>query len=347
MPITQHDQPYTMIPIITADSLRDNALSMPIVYHLAPTAAYPERVALTPTRPAGTPHSIENDKRDFVEAAIGAGFLPRPRFVKASGASDADRARLAASADDWHSFWAAASERMRAQELYDAMYPRGYPERDAWLPRQLQSRRLEAQYAARVPGGWNAELAARAAQFHTESQEIFKSGVWDDRAFVFYSIDELPTTLSVHLERVSEVEFAGPIDLLDDEGIPILRFLEGDVEPPRGEETQTLDKGLTVPALVVHQWTRTNGRCKKIVWRVWGENKERAGDQTVPLRSLLEFGGRMARFARVPDDSGNTTHADTPKDESIWLAIMRALQGSWTPPPTEPRAELARASKDT
>ncbi len=75
---------------MTADSLRDGALSMPIVYHLAPTAAYPGRVAFTPSRPSGPPISIEDDKRYLIETAINAGFRPRPRFVQAGAGSDVD-----------------------------------------------------------------------------------------------------------------------------------------------------------------------------------------------------------------------------------------------------------------
>jgi len=320
-----------MILFVTADSLRDMALSMPIVYHLAPSAAYPERVAFTPNRPSGSRDSIEEDKRDLVESAISVGFRPRPRFVRASGDSNAERARLAASADSWHSFWAQASERLRAQELYDAMFLRGHTQRDAWMPFEVRSRGLEGQYAARVPGGWNTELAARAEQFHRESQEIGRSEAWAEKAYVFYSINSSATTLSVHLERASEAKFAGPIDLLKDERIPTLRFLEGDVEPPRGKEEQKLAKGGTVPAPTVHQWSRVDGGCRKVVWRLWGENEKRAGDATVPLQSLVGFAGR-ARFAPPIREGNNTAHKDTPKEESLWLHIMGALQGTWAPP---------------
>jgi hypothetical protein len=328
--LTGQDPPGAdrMIVFVTADSLRDGALSMPIVYHLAPSAEYPERVAVTP-RSGDASSSIEADKRDLIETAINAGFRPRPRFVQAAG-SDAERAQLAASADSWHSFWVQASERLRAQELYDAMFPRGYDQRDGWLPNEIRSRGLEAQYAARAPGGWNAELAARAAQFHRESWEIGRSEAWAEKAYVFYSLDPSPTTLRVHLQCASETEFAGPIDLLKEENIPMLSFLEGDVEPPRGEEEQTLDDG-SVPATTVHQWTRVGGGCRKTVWRLWGENAPNAGDGTVPLRSLVEFGGR-ARFAPIPKDSACTLHRKTPKEGRIWLHIMGALQGTWAPP---------------
>jgi hypothetical protein len=319
-----------MIPIVSADSLRDVALSMPIVYHLAPSAEYPMRAAFTPNRPPDAVASIEDDKRDLVETALDAGFMPRPRFVRASRGSAAERAQLAASADSWQSFWAEASERQRAQDLYDAMFLRGHPQRDAWLPNELRSRDLEAQYAARVPGGWNTELAARAAQFHRESQEVGASEAWAEKSYVFYSVDSSTTTLSVHLERVSEAAFAGPIDLLKDEDIPTLRFLEGDVEPPRGREEHTLDR-VTVPALMVHQWSRSEGQCRKVVWRLWGESAVKAGDRTVPLRSLVGLGGR-ARFAPPPkEDSDNTAHKDTPKDGHLWLHIVGSLQGTWAP----------------
>jgi hypothetical protein len=213
------------------------------------------------------------------------------------------------------------------------MFPRGHAQRDAWLPQELRARGLEGQYAVRMPGGWNAQLAARAEQFHRESLEIDRSEAWAEKAYVFYSIAPAATTLGVHLERVSEAEFAGPIDLLKDEHIPTLRFVEGDVAPPRGEEEQALLVGGTVPAPTVHQWTRVNGRCRKVVWRLWGENAKNAGDGTVPLASLLGLGGK-ARFAPpLTEDSDNTAHKDTPKEGRIWLLIMRSLQGTWAPPP--------------
>jgi len=327
-----------MILFVTAESLRDGALSMPIVYHLAPSAAYPERVAFTPSRPAGAPPSGEEDKRDLIETAIDAGFRPRPRFVQASAGGDAERAALAGSADSWHAFWAQASERLRAQELYDAMFPRGHAQRDAWLPQELRARGLEGQYAVRMPGGWNAQLAARAEQFHRESLEIDRSEAWAEKAYVFYSIAPAATTLGVHLERVSEAEFAGPIDLLKDEHIPTLRFVEGDVAPPRGEEEQAFTVG-TVSAPTVHQWSRVNGHCRKVVWRLWGENEKKAGDGTVPLASLLGFGGK-ARCAPPLTEGRHRAHQDTPKEASIWLLIMRSLQGTWAPPPITGRDAL-------
>ena len=213
------------------------------------------------------------------------------------------------------------------------MFPRGYAQRDAWMARELRARGLEAQYAARVPGGWNAELAARAAQFHRESWEIGRSEAWAEKAYIFYSIDPAATTLRVHLERASETEFAGPIDLLKAENIPTLRFLEGDVEPPRGEEEQTLADDRAVPAPTVHQWTRKGGGCRKVVWRLWGQTTKNEGDGTVPLKSLVGFGG-SARFAPIAKGSDNTAHEDTPKDGTIWLHIMGALQGTWGPPTT-------------
>jgi hypothetical protein len=112
----------------------------------------------------------------------------------------------------------------------------------------------------------------------------------------------------------------------------MLSFLDGNVKLPRGEEEQALDKGRTVPAPTVHQWTRVDGGCRKVVWRLWGENALRGGDGTVPLASLLGFAGK-ARVAPPITDGHNRAHADTPKEGSIWLLIMRSLQGTWAPPP--------------
>jgi hypothetical protein len=322
-----------MVDFVDPDSLRDAALCMPIVYHLAPSAAYTERVAFTPGRPPAAPISVEEDKRDLIDTAISAGFLPAPCFVKASGLSDGERALLASSSNDWHSFWSEASERLRAQELYDASYPHGYPERDSWFPGEIRARGLEAQAAARVRGGWNLELAARARQFHEQSEQVARSGAWKDKAYVFYSIAKQPTTLSVHFERVSETDFADSLALLKDEGIPVLQFLDGDVVPARTEEEREIadERGEhhSVPAPVVHQWLRVNGRCKRIVWRLWAESKTSGGDGTVPEESLRGFGGDVQdqQIGKIGD---KFTHLDTPNEATVWNSIMQMLQGTWT-----------------
>jgi hypothetical protein len=135
----------------------------------------------------------------------------------------------------------------------------------------------------------------------------------------------------VHLERVSETVFATPIDLLKSENIPTLRFLEGDVVPPRGEERYRPPKGESVPAPTVHQWTRAEGGCQKVVWRMWGESATEMGDTTVPLDSLLGIGGE-ARFAPAIQAGKHTEHAKTPNEGGIWLHIVGSLQGTWVPP---------------
>jgi hypothetical protein len=189
------------------------------------------------------------------------------------------------------------------------------------------------QAAARVPGGWNIELAARAKRFHEESEAIAKSGEWDHKAYVFYSITEHLTTLSVHLERESEAKFDGPISLLRDENVGVLRFLDGDVVPLRSEEEQMVGKDEArhgVPAPVVHQWSAADGKCRKTVWRLWAKNAASSGDGTVPEESLRRFGGK-APLQRVGVAKEKVDHIDSPKHETVWRSIMQMLQGTWVP----------------
>src|SRR5204863_4101410 len=148
----------------------------------------------------GAADSVAADASELVASAIESGFLAAPRFVKASGLSPEQRALIAAGADRWHSFWSEAHEHHRAHAIYTRVYPSGYPKHDDWFGREVISRRLSDQMSSRTPGGWNTELAERARLFHQHSEEIARSGDWKEKAFIFYSVAEAPTTLRVRLE---------------------------------------------------------------------------------------------------------------------------------------------------
>jgi hypothetical protein len=311
-----------MIPFIDPDSLSSLALSMPIVYHLASSNAYGEQIAFTPDRGGGAPTSVEKDKDALITAALQAGLTP-PQFVKAAGLSDEERAGLAMTADEWHAYYREAFERHRAQEIYAAVFPHGLPKREGWFKAEMKARGLELQFAARSTGGWNRELAARAQKFHEESEAIARSGAWADKAYVFYSLTEAPTTLSTHLERVSEAEYPNIAAFLKAERIPMLAFERGEAVPPSGTEKITLADGRSAPALTWHQWTVTaDGRYKRTVWRIYVVNRPKSGDSTVPVRSLLGFGGRAHVFK--PTDK---PHPEATDDVRVWTGVIRVLQG--------------------
>jgi hypothetical protein len=325
-----------MIPFVDADSLRALALGMPIVYHLAPSAAYPEQVAFTPNRPKGAPPSIEDDKRDLVTTAIDSGFLPPPRFIKASGLTAEQRAQLAATADKWHEYWGEAFERFRAQEVYAAVYPAGYAKYDGWFSRELRSRSLDDQFNARFIGGWNDKLAEDAKVFHEESEAEARSGRWAKKAYIFYSVAKAPTMLSVHYERLGGNEYPDLVALLDAERMPLWKFTDGEAIPPRREEEFTLSGDRTVPAPVVHQWNAVPRSYRRTVWRLHGENRPFAGDGTVPTRSLLGFGGPAQVVKPVP---GGPDHTTAPNEEYVWDMIMRILQDTATPDDFDEKAD--------
>lgn len=339
--LTGEDPPggARMIPFVDADSLRALALGMPIVYHLAPSAAYDDRVAYTPNRPRTAAPSIEDDKRDLIAAAIEIGFMAPPRFVKAFGLSPEDRALLAATADKWHQYWAEAFERYRAQDLYEAVYPTGHPKRDGWFTDELRSRGLEAQFAARFVGGWNTELAERARRFHEESEEVARSGHWKAKAFVFYSVVEEPTTLRIHLDRVGHADFPGLASFLDAEGVPIRSLADGAIAPHRRKEQHSVAKERTVPALITHQWTATPGRFRRTIWRIHGDNEGKAGDGTVPTASLVGFGGPAKLLKPIPE---GPSHADATKNDFVWDRIMEILQGTLSENVVDARADLVK-----
>jgi hypothetical protein len=318
--LTGEDPPggQRMIPIIEASSLRAMALSMPIVYHLAPSAAYPDRVAFTPLRDAKDPRAIEEQKSDLVGFAIKTGFLPPPQFVKAAGLTLEQRALVAASSDRWHRFWHEAHERGRAATLS----PWDEKNLADWTQAEMRRRDLTLQDTARVAGTWNGHLAERARKFHEESEAIAASGKWKDKAFIFYSVSPQPTTLSVHFEQADQREYTSVRDLLAAEGLDVLQLHRGEGLPKRGLENEQREN--QPPSLICHQWTRkSKTSLLTTAWRVYARSAPDAGDGTVPIRSLLGFGGPAKVFKPLPAQPG---HVEAPNDPLVWDRIMRTLQ---------------------
>jgi hypothetical protein len=352
-----------MVDLVQPESLSALSLGMPIVYHLAPTANFPGRVAITPHRPFSESPSIELDKSDLVNAAIDCGFLLPASYVSPIGLSASTRGILAARADAWYKLTREAHERSRAREVYKHVFPGLDRKYDDWHTEQLALRRLEDQFAARSKGKWNVELANRARVFHAEAESVARDSHWEDKAFIFYSVAEKPTTLRVHFEREREDDFAHVTGLLEAEGIPLHAFAEGDVLVPRGSgvqwltekveeqanvepEPQKIEKNRNVPTVIAHQWSVVKSPYKstlyrRTVWKTFAVNKVSGGDSTVPTESLLGYGGKATFIKAIPSNDDNyylhpkkekappgPEHVEAPSNIYVWKRIVEVLQGT-------------------
>jgi hypothetical protein len=328
-----------MVPIVDADSLRNVALSMPIVYHLAPATAYGERVAISPTRPASASADVSKDKRAFVGAAIECGIRSPPTFVK-KGLAAAEASAIAADSDRWHEFWNEAAEYRRAEAAYKLTFPDGWPAYDGWLDQETSRADNQRQADARVAGGWSDGLAKTAQDFHDASEKIASGAKWKDRAFVFYSVHpQLRTTLRVTVEE-DESAKRHVTSAYNLTGVVNGVFLSGKQRTARPKNlTQSFAvKGAigyagTSPLVMSYQWSLTQPQrgILERAWKLWAECVPAAGDGTVPTQSLLGFGGDCTVFKQLEycDDlaDGGMAHVPAPNHPDVWRRIHRAMQG--------------------
>lgn len=332
-----------MIPLIVDPvSLRNVALSMPIVYHLSPSNAYKERVALSPDRPASNSATdVAADKRAFVNAAIDRGVRPEGTFVK-SGLGKGWTTALAGDADRWHAFWNEASERQRAEAAYRLEWPSGWPAFDGWLSEQEARADNQRQVQYRVSGRWNDALARAAQNFHDESEKIANGRKWKDRAFVFYSVHPtIRTTMRVTLEEDATAQ-RQVADAKALTGVKFPDLLHGKARAPRPPgltqpftaKTKSVYSG-TSPLVKTYQWSLVDNprRVLEQAWNLWAECVPAAGDGTVPTQSLLGFGdpGTCTIFKALDWcdslDEGGTSHVPAPNHPEVWRRIHRAIQG--------------------
>jgi hypothetical protein len=343
-----------MIPFVKAESLRSLALGMPIVYHLAPTRSYPGRVAGSPSNPGSEGQHVEHDKHAFVADAIELGFMPPLAFVK-PWRKPAISHRLAETADRWHALWAERFERRRALPVLSKMFPDAEQRVESWFKNEVQKNGLKYHYYFRQnPGdGWNETLAKRAADFHLQAEAVSTSGEWADKSYIFYSVAPKPTTLQVQIQRVSEHSVESVQELLreqQDVGI--------DLVPPRGVGSQRnpynegpLVGHRYVPAPFVNQWLKNGDHSFKVIrWQMFAVDRKWAGDSTVPVQSLLGFGGRATVVKPIPlqhlgEYDPNThaneyyahngeripagpEHSDAPSSPYVWERVIEILQGT-------------------
>jgi len=128
--------------------------------------------------------------------------------------------------------------------------------------------------------------------------------------------------------------------------------------PPRGVGSQrnSYNEGplvghRDVPAPFVYQWLKGDGHSfKAIRWQLFAVNRKWAGDSTVPVQSLLGFGGKATVLKPIPlqhlgdydpNSHGNEyyahngeripagpEHSDAPSNPYVWERVIEILQGT-------------------
>jgi len=168
--------------------------------------------------------------------------------------------------------------------------------------------------AQRSAVGWNDALAKKAEQFHIESEAAAASGAWADKAFIFYSKGH-PTTTSVFIQAEGETDCGDNIVALIKPSNTTSDLYDGIAHPPepsdRSEERH------------FEQWIFAGpSHVAKRFWKLGAKRED--GDGTVPLRSLLGFGGPAKIFNPLP---GSPEHVPAPNSDWLWDRVLEVLQG--------------------
>lgn len=303
----------SMIPFITKQSLSNIALAAPIVYHLAPSYAYPFPVADYPPA-TGVGHSQRDiEKSALIDAAVKAGIYSARKVVSASRVTDkAQRQAIALEADKWAEYWDEYSLWQRARSMYEQFNPGRDNPFFKWPERELASRGLAAQSAARELTGWNVTLADNAFRFHKASEAAAATGKWAKKSYIFYSKIPSTTTGQVLLYKVSDTPSS--VAELIQPGGTTRGVIDGKARP---FEMVNANKSRDYD-----QWICLGDSYIKRKWRLSVRKVD--GDGTVPLVSLLGFGGPAKVFKALP---GNPEHVPAPNSEWLWQRVVEVLQG--------------------
>jgi hypothetical protein len=309
-----------MLPIVNDKSLRNIASSAPIVYHLSPSFQYPHHVVDipggVPAKPDGKP-DVEREKAALIDAALQRGIYFRRFPVETAPTTNAERVRITDGADDWSNFVDGAAVRKSGEPAYilGGVGVDNFKQID-------QDERAKGdrpfQLSKRVPVGWNTELANKSLAFHQASEATAQSGAWKDKAFIFYSkFKAKPTTGSVVLSSLGQdVDcHSNVVALISPEGV-IPDLIPGTAHPPEPQKANG--------ALQVEQWDvdPVSRSAFKRFWQISTTTID--GDGTVPVPSLLGFGGPARVFTAIPQDPDHT-HA--PNSPFVWDRVLDVLQG--------------------
>jgi hypothetical protein len=322
----------SMIPIIDPRSLRSIALSAPIVYHLSVSEAYDEKIFfLKGEKGQAEGFSGPTAVKKWVELAIENQLMPNRKVVTPrADLSLEKRQALAFDADTWAQYWDDRFARRRGRTILEWARP---GEKDGWEERELSRRKLQAQNSARVEQGWSDALAERAAQFHAACEKVGREGVWKDRAFIFYSVGKKATTLSIEARQVFRKEYTSLVEFLVGVGIPVHRLTDETIEPAEHDgspEPRPMGDLQEEGVRVVELWSKHGTVYRQERWR-FATLRQVEGDGTVPLRSLLGFGGPVTVFKKLvhggEDQVTGPLHQDAPNHPWAWARVIDVLQG--------------------
>jgi lecithin:cholesterol acyltransferase len=314
---------HRMIPFIQPKSLVYLCPCAPIVYHLAPSFAFPTPVAEIPGGiPPFDPNKnlpAEIREREKVALIIAAEdrdiYFARGLASIPPNALSSVRPELASGADAWSKLLDDFNIHRRGQAAYDKLGGAPAQKFNDFLDDEAQSRGLGFQRFRRSgfdTGGLVPSFLDRAKAFHKSSEEIAKSGKWKDKAFIFYSKGH-DTTMRVVIKSEGSQDCQNNVVALIRPSNTIDDLTSGRAHPPEPSGSDGV--------LHVEQWDGSNGLFKRFwsVSRVTGD-----GDGTVPLPSLLGFGGPAKVFKALP---GNPEHVPAPNSDFLWDRVMELLEG--------------------
>ena len=333
--------PSRMIPFVAPESLSSIALTMPIVYHLAPSAALAQRPATVPSRPPGAPHDVEADKREFMEWIVESGLIPNRMVVPNAKALDpVTRGHVAEHADAFHKFWNEFGERERGRVLYESQ-----PDSEAtaihreWFwDRVREDPLLSAGLAHRTTmSSWSPYLAERARAFFETSERIAAAGEWANKAYIFFSLTKDATMTQLNLSIAHKRTYSDRESFVRGEHVSHESFARGVARPPAphfserkyGEipehvaspQQHELENEISDGVVTYSSWSRepdgnltaTDYKLQWPVFQVFAKGGSvlvrPQGDATVPLSSQLGFGGPANVFKRTLSD-GNEDYPE-------------------------------------
>jgi len=275
------------------------------------------------------------------------------------------RHRLAFGANAWAKYWDELCEHKRGRVLTEWVYP---GKRDTWEARELAKRtpqeraNLEEQASVRRELGWNNGISEQTERFQEVCETMAKGGKWANKAYIFYSVSKGPTTLALEARQLSSKLYSNKpsfvVDIKEslhsvydadtiqppiEESAPHMRPAELDAEaamhtltqPSKGHVPQTTERYGFVEEGVFHceSWTRQEENLLRETWR-FATLRQIDGDGTVPLLSLIGFGGDVNVFKKLilkPNEKGDKSafgpaHVDAPNHPWAWDRIIDVLQ---------------------
>jgi len=307
-----------MLPIVDAESLRAISPCAPIVYHLAPSFKYPEHIAEiqgSASLTSGRGLDIEAEKAALIRAGVERGIYFPKYAVKAAPWSRETLSEIAAGSNAWGKLMDKWTVHDSGAAAYtDKSFPIPNERFRTWFDLKASGHDSQFQKSVRIPMAWNEGLARKAQRFHEESEKVAASGTWADKAFIFYSKIPDSTTGRIVISSGGSKDCGQNMPSLLFPGCSVTTWMEGEGHPP--EPTKIGG------ALQVEQWEAKDGHLFKRFWTVSAARVE--GDGTVPLRSLLGFGGPAKVFQALP---GNPPHVPAPNSEWLWDRVIELLQG--------------------